>query len=403
MRILILGAAGVMAEIIELDLLESNAVDCLILADRDMRLLRQRAAKLRFIKSKTRVELQVIDITAKNFFQQLRKTRADVLINSTWYLLNTRVMDAAIKARVHYVDLGGLYWKTREQLQRKAAAKKAGVTCVLGMGETPGTMNVLVRYAGGLLDRVDRVEMRCGAVAVEKPKETGHWVPPYSIQTLIDEITESPAVFRRGRMVFPPPLQERIVFDMPKPIGKSGGYYTLHSELATIPNYFSSKGITMADFAYAYDQESLDVISALHKVRMTSKTPIYVDGASVSPYHFLGLVDKYLIERPKRELRDVEAIRVEVHGTKKGKKTKITVDMIAHYHNRWQKSAGSVGTGTPASIIAQWIVSGKLNVPGVWAPEDVIDPFPFFKELNKRGRGMVVYEQTNNGHRRRLN
>lgn len=403
MRILILGAAGAMAEIIELDLLESNAVDCLILADRDMRLLRQRVAKLRSTKSRTRVELRVIDITAKDFFQKLQKTRANVLINSTWYSLNTRVMDTAIRARIHYVDLGGLYWKTREQLQRKAAAKKAGVTCVLGMGETPGTMNVLARYAGELLDRVDRVEMRCGAVAIEKQKETGQWVPPYAIQTLIDEITESPAVFRRGRMAFPPPLQERIVFDMPKPIGKSRGYYTLHSELATIPRYFSPKGITTADFAYAYDQESLDVISALHKVRMTSKTPIRVDGESVSPYHFLGLVDKYLIERPKRELRDTEAIRVTLYGTKKGKKTKITVDMVAHYHNRWQKSAGSAATGVPASIVAHWLASGKLHAPGVWAPEDVIDPLPFFKELSKHGRGMAVFEQVNHGPRWRLN
>ncbi|MBI4150224.1 saccharopine dehydrogenase NADP-binding domain-containing protein [Candidatus Woesearchaeota archaeon] len=400
MTILLLGGAGAMAEIIARDLLECN-IDHLILADRDIGLLQQRAKKLQSSRKKTRLELRIMDIKSPHLAEQLKKTKADVLINATWYMLNTVVMDAAIKARMNYLDLGGLYWKTKEQLKQKKKAKAAGTMCLLGMGETPGAMNVLAKYGGMLLDRIERVDMRCGAVVVEKVKNQ-QWFPPYAIQTLMDEVTKQPAVLRNGKIVFPQPLAEYIQFDLSKPIGKSIGYYTLHSELATLPAYFKNKGVKTMDFAYAYDQQTLDVITALDKVQMTSKTPIKVNDVSVSPYQFLGLVDKYLIPRPKRDVCDVESIRTVLYGTRKGKKMRVTIDLVAKYHKRWQKSAGSVATGVPASIVAQWIASGKLHTSGVWTPEDVIDPFPFFKELSKQGRGMAVYLQIGNGARRKL-
>ncbi len=406
MRILILGGAGAMAEIIERDLLESDSSIQLVLADRDIRQLRQRATLLHRRSRHARIQLVEMDITSPHLFQQLRKMKATVLINAAWYMLNTTIMDAAIRVKMHYIDLGGLYWKTREQLKRHGKAKAAGVTCILGMGETPGTMNVLAQYGGTFLDRVTRVDMRCGAVVVEKQKEKQRrvsWFPPYAIQTMIDEVTGAPAIFRNGKMRFPLPLDKRIEFRMPEPIGKSEGYHTIHSELATLPSYFRKKGLKTMDFAYAYDQESLDVITALHKAQMTSKTPIKVSGTSISPYQFLGLVDKQLIRRPNRELRDVEAIRVELYGIRDGKKTRVTMDMIAQYHQRWKKSAGSVGTGVPASIIAQCIAKGWIDRSGVWAPEDVVEPLPFFKELSKHGRGMNVHIRINNGARRQLN
>ena len=70
----------------------------------------------------------------------------DVVINSAWYDLNVPIMEAAIRAGIHYIDLGGLYHQTIEQLKRDRKAKDAGVTCVLGIGSTPGTMNVMGMY-----------------------------------------------------------------------------------------------------------------------------------------------------------------------------------------------------------------------------------------------------------------
>jgi len=62
-------------------------------------------------------------------------------------------MEAAIEAGIHYCDLGGLYHQTLRQLKLDARAKDAGLTCVLGIGSTPGTMNVMGAYGASKLNR----------------------------------------------------------------------------------------------------------------------------------------------------------------------------------------------------------------------------------------------------------
>jgi len=41
-------------------------------------------------------------------------------------------------------------------------------------------------------------------------------------------------------------------------------------------------------------------------------------------------------------------------------------------------------TGYPVSITAQMIENGTIQERGVFCPEEIIPPTPFFKELNKR-------------------
>ncbi len=44
---------------------------------------------------------------------RLRAARAAVLVNCAPYTFNLRVMEAALRARCHYLDLGGLFHTTR--------------------------------------------------------------------------------------------------------------------------------------------------------------------------------------------------------------------------------------------------------------------------------------------------
>src|SRR3989442_1275432 len=75
----------------------------------------------------------------------------DCVINSTWYDLNVPITEAAIAAGIHYCDLGGLYHQTLRQLKLDARARDAGVTCVLGIGSTPGPVNAKGWPRGGTL------------------------------------------------------------------------------------------------------------------------------------------------------------------------------------------------------------------------------------------------------------
>src|SRR6185503_2946022 len=72
---------------------------------------------------------------------------ASVLVNFAPYRLNLAVMDAAIVAGCHYVDLGGLFHMTRRQLRRSAEFRRAGLLAVLGMGSAPGLTNLFAAAA----------------------------------------------------------------------------------------------------------------------------------------------------------------------------------------------------------------------------------------------------------------
>jgi len=392
MRILVLGGAGAMAEVIERDLLESGAE--VIVADRDPKRVEQR---VKLLKSR-KVTGKVVDIKAKDFVRQLKSAKADVLINSTWYELNMIVMPAAIEAGLHYIDLGGLYWKTLEQRKLQKQAKAAGVICILGMGSTPGIMNVLAAHGAQHFDTIRKIELRCAGAVLERVLPSKYFVPPYAIKTVIDEVLMPPPVLRNGKIVMEKPIGTPLSLQFDKPIGKVTGYYTIHSEVATMPEVFRNKGLKEIDFAYAYDPELIKIITALSRIGMTSKEKLKIDGCEISPYDFLAEVDKR-IPRPEKDTRDIEVLRVDLWGTYKGKKRFVRVEDIAHY--LWNKSAGSVETGVPASIIAQWIAAGKISKPGVWAPEEIVDPLPFFRELKKRK--IDVYEQINNSPRKKLN
>jgi saccharopine dehydrogenase-like NADP-dependent oxidoreductase len=51
----------------------------------------------------------------------------------------------------------------------------------------------------------------------------------------------------------------------------------------------------------------------------------------------------------------------------------------------WGISGGTLLVAAPPAIVARWLASGRLRRPGVWPPEQAVEPQPFFDELTRRG------------------
>lgn len=313
----------------------------------------------------------------------------DAVINSTWYELNLEVMKAAISAGIHYLDLGGLYHMTKRQLEMDKAAKDANVTCVLGMGSTPGTMNVMGAYVAGKMDAVESMKLRSGSTVIKGGE--GFQVP-YAIRTLLDEFTVPPIIFHDGRVQEIPPLSGKESFVLPEPIGMMDGYFTIHSELATMP-FNIGKGIKNMDFIVAYPPEFTKSIILLTQLGLTNKKPVKVRGQEVVPYDVLTAVVDSLPKPAGVEL-DVDCQRVDAVGKREGKLVRIWTDAVSVPNERWNIGGGTVGTGTPPSIIAQWLASGKITKRGTLPPELCVQPNEFLKELASGKRGISVTERS---------
>jgi saccharopine dehydrogenase (NAD+, L-lysine-forming) len=313
----------------------------------------------------------------------------DAVINSTWYELNLQVMRAAISAGIHYLDLGGLYHMTKKQLELDTAAKDANVTCVLGMGSTPGTMNVMGAYVANMMDAIDTMKLRSGSAVV---KAGGGFQVPYAIRTLLDEFTVPPIIFRDGRIQEIATLSGKESFTLPNPIGEVEGYYTIHSELATMP-FTIGKGIKNMDFIVAYPPEFTKSIATLVQLGLANKRPVKVRGQDVVPYDVLtSVVDS--LPRPASVELDVDCQRVEAYGQREGRPVTIRVDAVTVPNERWNIGGGTVGTGTPPSIIAQWLASGRITKRGALPPELCVDASPFLKELSAGNRGVSIIEKS---------
>src|SRR5256712_9755831 len=315
--------------------------------------------------------------------------RWDCVINSSWYDLNVPIMEAAIEAGIHYCDLGGLYHETLRQLKLDGRAKDAGVTCILGIGSTPGTMNVLGMYGASKLDKVEKVLLRSSG-AVIAGGEAGKFVPPYAIRTIFDEFSLDAPILRKGKIQFVPALSglERSEF-MPR-VGVVEGYYTIHSELATMPKSIA-KGVREMDFIVAFPPPFRETVATLVRLGLASREEIVVEGTKVRPYDVTSSVIDAL-SKPKEPELDVDIQRCVLVGEKDGNPMTLRYEAVTWPHEKWNVGGGVVDTGVPPSIAAQWMVNGLVKRTGAIPPEIAFDPLPYFKELSARCRGIHIIE-----------
>jgi saccharopine dehydrogenase (NAD+, L-lysine-forming) len=298
-------------------------------------------------------------------------------------------MEAAIEAGIHYCDLGGLYHQTLRQLKLDRRAKDAGVVCVLGIGSTPGTMNVMGHYGASKLDKIHKVLLRSSG-AVVSGGEPGKFVPPYAIRTIFDEFSMEAPILRKGKIQFVPALSGLERSEFLPPVGVVEGYYTIHSELATMPKTIG-KGVQEMDFIVAFPPEFRQTIETLVRLGLASRDETVVEGTRVRPYDVTSTVIDAL-PKPKEPELDVDVQRCVLVGERAGHPVTLRYEAVTWPHTTWKVGGGVVDTGVPPSIAAQWMVKGLIKEPGVIPPEAAFEPLAYFKELSARGRGIHVTE-----------
>jgi saccharopine dehydrogenase-like NADP-dependent oxidoreductase len=266
-----------------------------------------------------------------------------VCVNCADYRLNVPVMRGALQAGADYVDLGGLYHVTKQQLALDAEFRERGVGALLGMGSAPGKTNLLAAAAAARLGE-GPTSLEIWA-ATRDPAAEGHPFPaPYSVRTLLDELKLSPVVVENGEPVEVEPLSGEAARDFPQPVGRATGIYTLHSELATLPSAFPS--LERASFRLCLSPGLLEKLLALR------------EGEEPEPY--------------QQSEQSVAVHLVEAEG--KGSRVV-----------GWSVTRGgsAKSTSEPAARAALELLEGRIPLVGVRAPEAAIpDPESFLALLD---------------------
>jgi len=377
MKVLVIGASGQIGAWTVKDLVDHYDAE-IIAADLSL----ERVKKLAQQVGKENVTPIKLDATDPGAVRAAGKG-VDVIHNSAWYELNIKIMPVAIDLGVHYSDLGGFYDHTLEQLKYDKKAKDAGVTCVLGMGSSPGITNVCGAAGARKLDSVRDISIYCSWGT--KVKNDNAAFPTYSIRTVLDEVTQEPGIVENGKKKKVPALSGMTEVLMPDPAGKVVAYYVKHSEPATMAD-FIGKGTKNVSFRIGFPANDFTTFKTLAQLGFGSTEQINVGGFSTSPKDFITAMYLKSVEASReagQSVEDFDYFRIDVDGTKDDKDARVT-----YYVKTWndlEKGLPSArDTSVPPSIVADWLVKGKIDRRGTLPPEACIEPEPFFRELAKR-------------------
>jgi saccharopine dehydrogenase (NAD+, L-lysine-forming) len=385
MKVVVLGA-GLTGRCAVRDLIKNSEVSEVVVADLEA----ERTEKFVTSLGSRKVQAVGLDVRDHDGTAAILKD-ADVALNAVQYYFNVDVMRAALMAKTHYLDLGGLYHTTRKQLELDEEFKKAGLTAVVGMGCVPGISNVMARWAADRLDSVETIRIRDGwrDFTPNSPRFVATW----SIQTFTDEFAQNAIIFEDGALKEVPPITLGETITLPSPVGQVEVFTTLHSELATFPSSFKEKGIRNVNWKEGGPkgwQQDFELIVALG---LMGREPLNVNGAPVSPREFFLklLASKHLLGHPEEVVPDdCECSRVQVVGKRRGQPVELQLDVLYRSKREWRVSSAQYGVGIPASIVAQMLGSGQIDRRGVLPPENCVDPTSLFSELAKRDMPITI-------------
>jgi saccharopine dehydrogenase-like NADP-dependent oxidoreductase len=378
MRAVVLGGGGLTGRCAVRDLATGGVFDSVVAADLDLALAEKAARDAGGRASSTRLDVR----DRPGLVALLRG--ADAVVNAVQYGFNLTVMDAALEARVPYLDFGGLFHMTRRQLALDATFRAAGVLAIPGLGQVPGVSNVLAMDATRDMDRVDSIVVRDGwrDLTVGGPELVFTWSP----STFLDEMVLPAVVFENGEYREYPPMSGAEDFEFPEPVGKTRVYRTLHSEPATLPESLKAKGLRHCEWKEG--GPGIEVLRTMALLGLGSEQPLEVRGQTVTPKDFtLALVKREkLLGMPEGvDAVDWEVCDIELRGTVAGQP--VVRHAIARFPARrdWHLVATEYAVGVAGAIGAELIATGQIREVGVVPPERCVPAGPFRAALRKRG------------------
>lgn len=315
--------------------------------------------------------LKVVEVDAEDPASLARAvTGSDVVLNciGPFYRFGPPILKAVIEAGINYVDVCDDLDATEAMLELDGTAREAGITALIGMGNSPGLANVLARFcADEMLDRVDGVDIYHAHGG--EPDE-GAAVIKHRIHAMTNPVP----VYLNGRFIKVMMLAEdgmALVEETDfRDIGTFPVYPYPHPETITMPKYIQGvKRVTNMGFVLPlpYFQLTMDMV----KLGLAAKEPIKVLGQEVNPLEFT--VAWIQSQRPRLLAESgitgpLGCLKVKVTGQKGG-------DAHTYIFSLFSRTGGAgEGTGIPAALGAMLMLEGSFEEKGVLPPEALVKP-----------------------------
>lgn len=362
MKFLVLGS-GLMGPAAAYIGMISDDVSEVTLADRSPEQLALAQKRLAALPGLNKVTFAQIDLADRAAASALL-ARHDVVLAALPPEIIPLGMRAAIATRRPLVDLSTPPAEEMEALGREAA--EAGLLLLRGCGVEPGLTEIWARHLAEELESIDSLHIKCGGIPAAPT----------------------------------PPLGYKIVFGGRRlPLRDSDGYAVEGGALVQVARYSDTERLTFDGIGEveAWHENfmpwllELDALKGLRtgsqktvrwpgyaakatllkELGLLSSQPIDIDGVSIAPKHFLDVL-LYPQVRFDETDRDSTLVRLDAKGTKNGKPTRLSVEMIDRYDEKLGFTSMARTTAMTGAIIARMVGRGEISGSGLLTPEKVI-------------------------------
>ncbi|MGD1917571.1 MAG: saccharopine dehydrogenase family protein [Pleurocapsa sp.] len=270
-----------------------------------------------------------------------------------------RVLEACIDAGVDYIDVSDHRSFYERVIKHNDKAIASNTTAILNTGIFPGISNSMVKQGIEEFDKPQKIHL---SYVVGGSGGAGLTV----MRTTFLGLKNTFSALINGKWQDTLPYTEREVIEFPKPYGKTGVYWFDMPETYTFADSFQVDTV-ITKFGSIPDWYN-------HLTWITAH--VFPENWVTSPggIEFFSKVSYAMTKVTDRFSGIGVGMRAEITGEKDGKQTKYCATMT---HNNTAISAGA-GTGA----IAQLILEGKLQHPGIYPVEQALST-PLFNEVMK--------------------
>jgi saccharopine dehydrogenase-like NADP-dependent oxidoreductase len=284
----------------------------------------------------------------------------DLVINCAgpFYKYGANAAIAAIETRTHYIDICDDPDPLSKLFALDAAAQRAGVTVLTGMGWNPGISNMTARLGANLLDEIAEIKI---AWAVGSSDAGGLGALKHTLHGMTGKIP----IYKNGKKVMVPAWSGAETVDFPPPLGEVPGLFFGHPETITLPRTINTKNVSVrGGISPPWNNGLLRFMRSLGLTKSRKK----IDSIAGLMHGFQKVFGVGGVKN--------SGLRIDVIGKKDGQDRHLVFNMIDRIRPL---------TAIPCAIGALMLLEGRITQRGVLTPEMCMEPVEFLDRLADKG------------------
>lgn len=259
---------------------------------------------------------------------------------------DTHVLETCIEQGVNYLDVADHPPYVKAALGLRTAAQAQGVTAIVSTGVFPGLSNSMVRCGMEQLDEADAIHL---SYVVAGSGGAGVTV----MRTTFLELQHPFSAWLNGAWQSVQPYSDREVVSFPAPYDHCGVYWFNTIEAMTLPESFAVQTVTTKFGSVPALYNYLTWLTAHALPKSWLRQPSTIEFLAQASYRMTEVSD------PMSGIGI--AMRADIKGHLQGQPMRYT----ATFSHPNTAAAAGMGTGS----VAQYVLSGELDQPGVWPVE----------------------------------